>query len=70
MAILRFALPKASLWQRLTGQGLARFEAGDLLGILPEGSAVPRFYSLASGSRRLHRDRRAPAPGRPVLRAS
>lgn len=50
-AILRFALPKASLWARLTGRGLARFQAGDLLGILPEGSSVPRFYSLASGSR-------------------
>jgi sulfite reductase (NADPH) flavoprotein alpha-component len=50
-AILRFALPKATLWQRLAGRGFARFEAGDLVGILPEGSAVPRFYSLASGSR-------------------
>lgn len=50
-AILRFALPKTSLWARLTGQGLARFQAGDLLGILPEGSALPRLYSLASGSR-------------------
>lgn len=50
-SILRFALPKASLWARLTHGGLARFEAGDLLGILPEGSAVPRFYSLASGRR-------------------
>ncbi|NGM47872.1 N-acetylglucosamine transferase [Rhodobacter sp. SGA-6-6] len=50
-AILRFALPKATLWARLTGQGFARFQAGDLLGILPEGSSVPRFYSLASGSR-------------------
>lgn len=50
-AILRFALPKATLWARLTGRGLARFQAGDLLGILPEGSTVPRFYSLASGSR-------------------
>lgn len=50
-AILRFALPKATLWARLTGRGFARFQAGDLLGILPEGSAVPRFYSLASGSR-------------------
>jgi sulfite reductase (NADPH) flavoprotein alpha-component len=50
-AILRFALPKASLRARLTGRGFARFQAGDLLGILPEGSAVPRFYSLASGSR-------------------
>lgn len=50
-AILRFALPKASLWARLTGRGFTRFQAGDLLGILPEGSSVPRFYSLASGSR-------------------
>ena len=50
-AILRFALPKVSLWARLTGQGFARFQAGDLLGILPEGSILPRFYSLASGSR-------------------
>lgn len=50
-AILRFALPKASLWARLTGRGFARFQAGDLLGILPEGSAVPRLYSLASGRR-------------------
>lgn len=50
-AILRFALPKTTLWRRLTGKGLARFQAGDLLGILPEGSAGPRFYSLASGAR-------------------
>lgn len=49
-AILRFALPRTSLWARLTGKGIARFEAGDLLGVLPEGSVVPRFYSLASGS--------------------
>ncbi|MFN4203871.1 MAG: PepSY domain-containing protein [Tabrizicola sp.] len=50
-AILRFDLPKAGLFARLTGRGFARFQAGDLLGILPEGSSVPRFYSLASGSR-------------------
>lgn len=50
-AILRFALPKSTLWARLTGRGFARFQPGDLLGILPEGSAVPRLYSLASGSR-------------------
>lgn len=31
--------------------GLPRFEAGDLVGIIPSGSPVPRFYSLASGSR-------------------
>ncbi|OYX40849.1 MAG: N-acetylglucosamine transferase [Rhodobacterales bacterium 32-67-9] len=49
-AILRFALPRASLWARLKGRGFARFQAGDLMGILPEGSAVPRFYSLASGA--------------------
>ena len=50
-AILRFAVPKATPWARLTGRGFARFQAGDLLGVLPDGSAVPRFYSLASGSR-------------------
>lgn len=51
MSVLRFALPKASLWQRLTGQRFTRFEPGDQLGIVPEGSAIPRLYSLASGSR-------------------
>jgi sulfite reductase (NADPH) flavoprotein alpha-component len=50
-AILRFGLPKDSLWQCLTGNGIRRFEAGDLLGILPKGSTVPRFYSLASANR-------------------
>jgi sulfite reductase (NADPH) flavoprotein alpha-component len=50
-AILRFALPKVPLWQHLTGRGFGGFRAGDLLGILPKGSAVPRFYSLASGCR-------------------
>ena len=50
-AILRFALPSLSLWHRLTRRGLARFSAGDLIGILPHGSEVPRFYSLASSRR-------------------
>jgi sulfite reductase (NADPH) flavoprotein alpha-component len=50
-AILRFALPPSTVWQRLTRTGFARFEAGDLVGILPEGSPVPRLYSLASGQR-------------------
>ena len=50
-AILRFALPRMTLWQRLVGAGFARFQAGDLIGILPEGSAVPRLYSLASARR-------------------
>lgn len=50
-AILRFARPSRPLWQRLTGRGLAGFAAGDLLAILPEGSPIPRFYSLASARR-------------------
>lgn len=50
-AILRFAVPRAGRWARLTGRGFARFQAGDLLGVLPDGATVPRFYSLASGSR-------------------
>jgi sulfite reductase (NADPH) flavoprotein alpha-component len=50
-AILRFALPRATLWQRLTGAGFVRFDAGDLIGIVPQGSAVPRLYSLASARR-------------------
>lgn len=37
--VLRFAVPR---------RGLANFEAGDLAGIVPPGSAVPRFYSLAT----------------------
>jgi sulfite reductase (NADPH) flavoprotein alpha-component len=50
-AILRFAVPRLGFWQRLVGQGFTRFEAGDLIGIVPEGATVPRFYSLASGSK-------------------
>jgi sulfite reductase (NADPH) flavoprotein alpha-component len=49
-AILRFRLPQISLWQRLCGKGFQRFEAGDLVGIVPQGSDLPRFYSLASSS--------------------
>ena len=48
-AILRFAWPAQSPGARLRGQGLARFAAGDLVGVVPPGSAVPRYYSLASG---------------------
>jgi sulfite reductase (NADPH) flavoprotein alpha-component len=50
-AILRFALPAIPLWWRLVRHGFGRFRAGDLLGILPDGTTIPRFYSLASGSR-------------------
>lgn len=48
-AILRFAWPAQSLGARVLGRGLAQFAAGDLVGIVPPGSAVPRYYSLASG---------------------
>lgn len=48
-AILRFAWPAQSLGARLRGHGMARFAAGDLVGVVPPGSAVPRYYSLASG---------------------
>lgn len=47
-AVLRFAIPKAGLLHRLTGRGFGRFQAGDLLGIVPEGDTVARLYSLAS----------------------
>ncbi|OWY11215.1 N-acetylglucosamine transferase [Thioclava sp. F42-5] len=50
-SILRFSLPRATFWQRLTGTGFTRFAAGDLIGILPEGAPTPRFYSLASSRR-------------------
>ncbi|MCC6194777.1 MAG: PepSY domain-containing protein [Burkholderiales bacterium] len=49
--ILRFAWPAQRWHERLRGCGLARFAAGDLLGVLPPGSSVPRYYSLASSSR-------------------
>lgn len=48
-AILRFSVPKRSgLWARLAGRTQPRFDAGDLLGVVPEDAGVPRFYSLAS----------------------
>ncbi len=52
-AILRFAPaePGPSLHARLFGARLPRFEAGDLVGVLPPGSTVARFYSLASATR-------------------
>lgn len=36
---------------RLGSDALGRFRPGDLLGVVPEGSEVARFYSLASGRR-------------------
>ena len=52
-SILRFAAPqtrRSALWRRPGGAAMPRFEVGDLVGILPPGSPVPRFYSLASSS--------------------
>ena len=54
-SILRFAaVPaqglKGSLARLFGGDGLPHFEVGDLLGVVPPGSALPRFYSLASKS--------------------
>jgi sulfite reductase (NADPH) flavoprotein alpha-component len=53
--VLRFVAAPASapdgLVNRLfTRDRLPHFEAGDLVGIIPPGSAMPRFYSLASGA--------------------
>lgn len=54
-AVLRFtavAQPGRGLFGRLLRtHRLAPFEAGDLLGVIAPGSAMPRFYSLASGAR-------------------
>lgn len=49
--ILRFHWPARSWRDRLMGRGLSRFDAGDLIGIVPPDCAAPRYYSLASGSR-------------------
>ncbi len=54
-SILRFAaVPLQGLKGRVMGlfggHGLPHFEVGDLLGVVPPGSAIPRFYSLASQS--------------------
>ncbi|MCE7901589.1 MAG: oxidoreductase [Gammaproteobacteria bacterium PRO9] len=49
-AILRFKWTSVGWRDRLRGRGLARFAAGDLVGILPPGTGVPRYYSLASGT--------------------
>jgi sulfite reductase (NADPH) flavoprotein alpha-component len=50
-AVLRLAAEAdANIWKQPSGNGLLSFEAGDLLGIIPPGSPLPRFYSLASSS--------------------
>ena len=49
--VLRFAWPVQGPGAQWRGRGLARFSAGDLVGIVPSGAAAPRFYSLASASK-------------------
>ncbi len=53
VAILNFALPtdQRPIWQRLFARKPAMaFHPGDLVGIVPPGSAVPRYYSIASST--------------------
>ncbi len=50
-SVFRFAVPKSNMLARLTGHAFPSFAAGDLLGILPPDSTVPRYYSLASSTR-------------------
>ncbi|QBL10471.1 nitric oxide synthase [Rheinheimera sp. D18] len=55
-AVLRFKTPenarKLNIASRLLHRNsLPHFEAGDLVGIFPPNSDVPRFYSLASASK-------------------
>jgi len=49
--VFRFNLPRRSLVQRLFGRGFPGFRAGDLVGVLPPKSDLPRYYSLASCTR-------------------
>lgn len=54
-SILRFAaVDRKGIVDRflrlIGGSGLPHFEVGDLVGVLPPNSPVPRFYSLASKS--------------------
>ena len=69
-AILRFALPKRrASGSGSDGAGFARFDAGDLIGILPEGiaRAAPLLARLRA-PRRVHRDRGEEAARRTVFR--
>lgn len=50
--ILRFALPpQAQRWPARRASGFAAFQAGDLLGVVPPGATLPRYYSIGSSSR-------------------
>jgi sulfite reductase (NADPH) flavoprotein alpha-component len=49
VVVLRFVAPAHE--RRWFGARLPHFEVGDLVGIVPPGSDIPRYYSLASASR-------------------
>ncbi len=49
-AILRFRRPDRPNWQRRLGLDTS-YESGDLIGIVPPGSTIPRYYSMASSGR-------------------
>ena len=49
-SILRFRATNAKSWRSRLGFG-SSYEAGDLVGIVPPGSTIPRYYSLSSSSR-------------------
>lgn len=47
-AIFRFGPVARGGWRGWFRPRLPRFEAGDLVGVVPEGSDLPRYYSLSS----------------------
>jgi hypothetical protein len=68
-AILRFAWPAQGLGERLRGLGLAHFAAGDLVGIVPPGSACRATTRWRRAGGRVSGNLRAPDARRPVLHA-
>ncbi|MBV2180810.1 MAG: PepSY domain-containing protein [Castellaniella sp.] len=49
--VLRFRWQDHGWTDRIRGRAMPRFRPGDLVGIVPPTSPVPRYYSLASGFR-------------------
>lgn len=50
ISVLRFEPAEPAAWWRRLGRmfGGQAFEAGDLIGIVPPGDPIPRYYSIAS----------------------
>lgn len=51
--VLRFGVPKAKGWRQALARlrGEQSFQPGDLVGIMPPGDAIPRYYSISSHGR-------------------